>query len=356
MSVKIRPDLDEYFLKIAKVVGQRSTCLRHNIGAVLVRDKQIISTGYNGAPAGMPDCLEIGCLRDQQKVASGTMHEVCRAVHGEQNAIIQAAAHGTSTKDSTMYITHAPCILCTKMMINAGIKRIVTFKDYPDETSKELLKAAGITFELLPEPDLEMGDVGERVLVVERTYYEECGKFEGVKTEGVKAYYDKLLKGVKYLSREKAETDITHKQIIPQFIVKYGDEFFISKRLAGTDDERLRDIFYIAFGGHINPIDTIEQKGDVISRGADRELEEELKCNINSRKLLGFVNDEQMAVSKYHIGILHLLELKEKNCATKEKDQLEGFWVKRGEMAKYFESGDSWSRYVLNELIKTDKI
>jgi predicted NUDIX family phosphoesterase len=238
------------------------------------------------------------------------------------------------------------------MMINAGIKRIVTFKDYPDEASKELLKKAGIKFEVLPEPDLEMGDVGERVLVVERSHYEKCGSFEGVKTTNVQKFYDDLLKGVKYLSREKAESDITHKQIIPQFLVKCGDEFYISKRLGTSDEERLRDIFYFAFGGHINPVDSSDKTGDVFERGSIRELQEELDCKIKSQKLIGFVNDEEMAVSKYHLGVLYLLELKDKNCATKEKDQLEGFWVRRSEMKKYFEDADSWSRYEWKELVE----
>jgi dCMP deaminase len=354
--VKIRPEIDEYFLKIAKVVGQRSTCLRHNVGAVLVKDKQIIATGYNGAPAGTPDCLELGCLRDQQKIASGTMHEVCRGVHGEQNAIIQAALHGVQTKDTTMYVTHTPCILCTKIMINAGVKRVVSYQGYPDEASKELLKTAGIELVVLPEPELEMGDVGERVLVVERSHYEKCGKFEGIKTDNVKKYYDKLLAGVKYLDRAHAETDITHKQIIPQFLVRHGDEFYISKRLNGTDDERLRDIFYFAFGGHINPVDTAEKTGDVIERAARRELEEELTCNIKSCKHIGFVNDEVMAVSKYHLGVLYLLELKDKKCYTNEKDQLEGFWVNRKDLGKYFEEADSWSRYEWLDLVKKGAI
>lgn len=355
-QIKLRPDIDEYFLKIAKVVGQRSTCLRHNIGAVLVKDKQIISTGYNGAPAGLPDCLEIGCLRDQQKIVSGTMHEVCRAVHAEQNAIIQAAKHGASTKDTVMYITHSPCVLCAKMIINAGIKKVVCYKYYPDKSWEELFEGAGIEFEVLPEPELEIGDIGERVLVIERKLFDKLGKFEGVKTGDIKKYYNGILTGVRYELRDKAEKDLSLKQIIPQFIIRHGDEFFISKRLNGSEEERLRDVNYIAFGGHINPVDSSEKTGDVIEKSAKRELSEELQCNIRNIKMVGIVNDEKMAVSKYHLGIFYVLDTKDKNCEVLEKDQLEGFWVKREDMGKYFADGDSWSRYVYNELIKTGNI
>ncbi|MEJ2738878.1 MAG: dCMP deaminase family protein, partial [Dehalococcoidia bacterium] len=114
-----RPDIDEYFLKIATVVAERSTCLRHHVGAVAVRDKHILSTGYNGAAAGVKDCLELGCLRDEQNIESGTRHEVCRGIHAEQNAIIQASLHGVTLEGATIYCTHSPCILCAKMLANA---------------------------------------------------------------------------------------------------------------------------------------------------------------------------------------------------------------------------------------------
>lgn len=151
---KIRPGVDEYFLKIAKVVGERSTCNRHNVGAIIVKDKYIISTGYNGAVSGAKDCLELGCLRDAQKIESGTRHEICRAVHAEQNAIIQAALHGSDTEGATLYSTHSPCILCAKMIANAKIKRVVCFESYPDKSSKELFDEVGISLEVLPEPNL----------------------------------------------------------------------------------------------------------------------------------------------------------------------------------------------------------
>ena len=142
-----RPQLDEYFLKIACVVGKRATCLRKNVGAVIVLNKQVLTTGYNGAPTGLPNCLDIGCIRIKEGIPSGTMHERCRSVHAEQNAIIQAALHGVSVEGGTIYCTHQPCILCTKMLINSGIKRVVFGQEYPDEASLEMLREAGILVE-----------------------------------------------------------------------------------------------------------------------------------------------------------------------------------------------------------------
>lgn len=149
---KLRPDIDEYFLKIAKVVAQRSTCLRHNVGAVIVKDKFILTTGYNGAAAGTKDCLELGCLRDALKIPSGTRHEICRAIHAEQNAIIQAGLHGVSIEGATIYCTHSPCILCAKMIANAKIKRVVCYNYYPDKEWQNLFKETGIVLDVLPEP------------------------------------------------------------------------------------------------------------------------------------------------------------------------------------------------------------
>jgi dCMP deaminase len=147
-----RPGIDEYFLKIASVVAERSTCLRHHMGAIAVKDKQILSTGYNGAAAGLKDCLELGCLRDQQGIASGTRQEVCRAIHAEQNAIIQAALHGVSLEGATMYCTHTPCILCAKMMVNARIARSVSFGKYNDDEFIKLFEEAGIEVSILERP------------------------------------------------------------------------------------------------------------------------------------------------------------------------------------------------------------
>jgi dCMP deaminase len=148
-----RPDADAYFLKVAAVVAERSTCLRHHVGAVAVKDKHILSTGYNGAPSSLPDCLTLGCLRNQLNIPSGTRHETCRAVHAEQNAIIQAALHGVSLEGATIYCTHSPCILCAKMLTNARIKRYVSFGKYADDAFMELFTGAGIKYEQLPRPD-----------------------------------------------------------------------------------------------------------------------------------------------------------------------------------------------------------
>lgn len=147
-----RPGADEYFLKIASVVAERSTCLRHHMGAVAVKDKHILTTGYNGAPAGVKDCLELGCLRDAQNIPSGTRTEICRAIHAEQNVIIQAALHGISLEGCTIYCTHTPCVLCAKMMINARVKRVVIFTKYADDSFKELFREAGIQVDVLDKP------------------------------------------------------------------------------------------------------------------------------------------------------------------------------------------------------------
>ncbi|MHA1792210.1 MAG: deoxycytidylate deaminase [Promethearchaeota archaeon] len=141
---------DQYFMEIAKIVSKRSTCIRRSVGAVLVKDSYIVSTGYNGAPSGLPHCTPTTCLRNIKNVPSGTRHELCRGVHAEMNCIIQAAIHGTSIKgNTTLYSTHFPCILCTKMIINAGIKRVVYDKGYPkiDEIQDEMIRQSGISFE-----------------------------------------------------------------------------------------------------------------------------------------------------------------------------------------------------------------
>ena len=152
MKKSTRPDIDEYFLKIATVVAERSTCRRHHVGAVAVRDKHILATGYNGAASGLKDCLELGCLRDEMNIESGTRHEICRAIHAEQNVIIQASLHGVNLTGATVYVTHPPCILCARMLVNAKIKRFVTFGNYADDSFKDLFKEAGIEFELHKKP------------------------------------------------------------------------------------------------------------------------------------------------------------------------------------------------------------
>jgi dCMP deaminase len=135
---------DEYFIQIAHLVSQRSTCLRRHVGAVIVKDKRMLATGYNGAPSGLGHCLETVCLRDKLKIPSGQRHELCRGLHAEQNAIIQASLYGISVKDSSIYITNQPCVICAKMLINAGIKEIVISDGYPDKLAMDFLKEAKI--------------------------------------------------------------------------------------------------------------------------------------------------------------------------------------------------------------------
>lgn len=144
MTSSKRIDIDHYFMEIAELVAKRSTCLRQNVGAVLVKNKHILSTGYNGAPTGLKHCLDIGCLREQLKIPSGERHELCRAVHAEQNAVIQAALHGVGTEGATLYCTHTPCSLCAKILINAQIERVVYKGEYPDEYARQYFKEAGI--------------------------------------------------------------------------------------------------------------------------------------------------------------------------------------------------------------------
>ena len=151
-----RPDFDEYVLKIASVVAERSTCRRHHMGAVAVRDKHILTTGYNGAPAGQKDCLELGCIRNEMNIASGEKQETCRAIHAEQNVIIQAALHGISLEGSTIYCTHTPCVLCAKMLVNARIKRFVSFRKYDDERFIDLFREAGIEIDIKDRPPSEI--------------------------------------------------------------------------------------------------------------------------------------------------------------------------------------------------------
>ena len=146
-----RPSWDEYFLKMTHIVAERSTCLRRQVGAVLVRDKRILSTGYNGAPKGIHHCGEVGCLRDELKVPSGERHELCRALHGEMNALLQCAVHGVSAAGSTLYCTNQPCGLCAKMIINAGVERMVVIGGYPDDMAIDMFEQAGVSFEIVED-------------------------------------------------------------------------------------------------------------------------------------------------------------------------------------------------------------
>lgn len=147
---KERLTVDEYFMEITSVVAKRSTCLRQKVGALLVKDKRILATGYNGAPANLPHCLDIGCLRKQLNIPSGERHELCRAVHAEQNALIQAALHGVSIAGATLYTTHQPCIMCAKMLINAQVMKVVYGKKYNDERGLDFLKEAGLEVKYWP--------------------------------------------------------------------------------------------------------------------------------------------------------------------------------------------------------------
>jgi dCMP deaminase len=139
-----RPSWDQYFMDITRLVATRSTCLRRQVGAVLVKDRNILATGYNGVPTGISHCDAVGCLRERLKVPSGERHELCRGLHAEQNAIIQAARHGINIDGSTLYCTTMPCIICTKMLINAGISTVVYGEGYADELAREMIGESGI--------------------------------------------------------------------------------------------------------------------------------------------------------------------------------------------------------------------
>lgn len=145
-----RPSWDQYFLELADLVASRSTCLRRQVGAVLVRKERIISTGYNGAPRGLGHCLELGCLREEMQIPSGHRYELCRGVHAEQNAIINAAFYGISTQDAVIYCTNQPCIICARMIINAGIIKVVHRGNFNDQLSLQFLQEAGIEIIEIP--------------------------------------------------------------------------------------------------------------------------------------------------------------------------------------------------------------
>ena len=137
-----RPSWHEYFMEITRLVGKRSTCIRRQVGAIIVMENRILTTGYNGAPRGLEHCGEVGCIREEMKVPSGQRHELCRGLHAEQNAIIQAAWHGVKIQGGTLYCTHQPCVICVKMMLNAGITNLIYEGGYPDELAAELIKTS----------------------------------------------------------------------------------------------------------------------------------------------------------------------------------------------------------------------
>ncbi|WP_061213086.1 deoxycytidylate deaminase [Syntrophomonas wolfei] len=155
-----RPNWDEYFLQLADLVATRSTCLRRQVGAVLVKNERIISTGYNGAPRGLEHCLDTGCLREEQGIPSGHRYELCRGVHAEQNALINAAYYGVSTSEAVLYCTNQPCIICARMIINAGIIRIVHRGNFDDDLAIKFLREAGIELVFIPRQGEEANHSG----------------------------------------------------------------------------------------------------------------------------------------------------------------------------------------------------
>ncbi len=143
-AARVRPDWDTYFMDMAKLAARRSSCLRRAVGAVLVKDRRVLSTGYNGVPSGVTHSEVAGCLREKLDVPSGERHELCRGLHAEQNAIIQAAFHGVSIRGSVLYCTNLPCIICAKMLINAGVERVVYAEGYADALTEEMLSEVGM--------------------------------------------------------------------------------------------------------------------------------------------------------------------------------------------------------------------
>ncbi|MEW5946913.1 MAG: cytidine/deoxycytidylate deaminase family protein [bacterium] len=160
MVKKERPSWDEYFMRITHDVAERSTCLRRGVGAIVVKNKRILATGYNGAPAGIEHCAVRGCLREKLKIPSGERQEICRGLHAEQNAVIQASLYGFSIEGATLYSTTQPCVTCAKMMINAGVRKVVYEGDYPDELALEILNEAGVELQRFPLPSGSWGGRG----------------------------------------------------------------------------------------------------------------------------------------------------------------------------------------------------
>lgn len=143
----MRPDWDHYFLRMAALAASRSTCVRRHVGAVVVKDRMVLSTGYNDTPRGLPNCGEGGCARCASGVPSGQGLDTCLCLHAEMNAVIQAAYHGVAVAGATVYITHQPCLTCAKTLINSGIRRIVFAGEYPDPLAREVLEQAGVALE-----------------------------------------------------------------------------------------------------------------------------------------------------------------------------------------------------------------
>lgn len=357
MTRKLRPDIDEYFLKIAKVVGERATCVRRKIGAVAVVDKHIVATGYNGAPAGIPDCLTLGCLRDQQNVASGSPHDICRSVHAEQNVIIQAAVHGTSIKGATIYCTTAPCAQCARMLVNAGIKRYICFIDYPNKEARYLFREAGIEFRVVDEPAFNEELIGEQVLAISEKTFKKAGLFDGF-LKFDKKYYDKLLAEIRYVNRDDAEHDESWKQIIPYVMVRSGGDWLVMQRLPRGGEKRLHHAYTFGVGGHINPADsTSEAEGDdVIERGMHRELNEEVWLDgLRNVKPVGFIYDDTQEVSRHHLGIVYLAEVDGKDVKALEPEKLKPFFVTKNDLPKYIDGKENWAEIVYKGYISKVK-
>lgn len=353
MPQKLRPDIDEYFLKIAKVVGERATCVRRQIGALAVKDNQIIATGYNGAPSGMEDCLELGCLRDQHSIPSGAPHGICRSVHAEQNVIIQAATHGVVLKGATLYCTTAPCALCARMLVNAGIKRYVCYIDYPNKEASNLFKIAGINFDIIEPPTFKISEISERVLAISNDNFMEMGGFVGFKAFD-KKYYSTLLSSVKYVDRDDAETSDAWKQIIPYVLVHKDDTYLVLQRLPRSGEKRLHNAYTFGVGGHINPIDSgsSNEGSDVIERGMNRELNEEVWIkDLKSIELVGFIYDDQQEVSRHHIGIVYDARIDSLDVEILEKDKLKPEFVKKVDLANYIDGKENWAEISLNDYI-----
>lgn len=357
MSKKLRPDVDEYFLKIAKVVGERATCVRRKIGAVAVRDKHILSTGYNGAPAGIPDCLELGCLRDQQNIKSGSPHDICRSVHAEQNVIIQAAVHGTPIKGATIYCTTAPCAQCARMLVNAGIERYVCFIDYPNKEARHLFKEAGIKFEVHEEPSFSENLIGEQVLAIPEKIFDEAGRFNGFKKFD-NNFYNRLLANIRYIARDDAEKDDSWKQLIPYVTVRSGNDWLVMQRLPRSGEKRLHHAYTFGVGGHINPGDsTSEIEGDdVIERGMIRELNEEIWLDdLGAVHPVGFIYDESQEVSRHHLGIVYAAVAGSKAVKALEPEKLKPFFVPQEDLHKYIDGKENWAEIVYKGYISKVK-
>lgn len=351
---KQRPDIDEYFLKIAKVVGERATCVRRKIGAVAVEGKHILSTGYNGAPAGITDCLELGCLRDQKNIKSGAPHDICRSVHAEMNILTQAALHGTAIKGATVYCTTAPCALCARMLVNAGIKRYVCFIGYPNKEARYLFKEAGIKFEVHEEPSFNLDNVGEQVLAIPETVFKKAGSFRGWEKKDTKLY-NAILGNIKYVDRDSAEKDDSLKQIIPYVIIHNRDEYLVMQRLPRSGEKRLHHAYTFGVGGHINPADsTADVEGeDVIERGMMRELNEEVWIEgLHNIKIVGFIYDDASEVSRHHLGIVYSAETNTSKVKCLEPEKLKPFFVKKEDLPKYIDGKENWSEIVYKGYIK----